>query len=237
MIKFFNDYIKSISHLFYPELCISCNTNNREIDNTFCIECYSDLPFSNQVFNNSKDNKFTEHFIGKLTVEKGASLFYFVKQGKIQEIIKELKYRNKPQYGIMLGRLFGNIIINDQSYSKLDAIVPVPLHKNREQKRGYNQSLMFAKGISEVLNTPIIKNNLIRVKQTDTQTKMNRNARIKNLKGAFEIKDKSIFKNKHILLVDDVLTTGTTLLECGLQIKFISGTKLYLGTIAMGEPI
>jgi ComF family protein len=167
----------------------------------------------------------------------GNALFFFVKQGIVQGLIQELKYKNKPQYGIILGEIMGETRFGDAIKENADIIIPVPLHKSKENKRGYNQSKMFAQGLSNSTGKPISINNLIRTKNTSTQTKMNREQRIENLKNAFEVSDAEEFTGKHILLVDDVLTTGSTLLECASVINQIPQIKISFATIAMGEPV
>ncbi len=233
MLKIIKEYLDSFLYLFYPDLCIVCNNNDREVHDTFCFDCYTQLPFTNQ--ENVIDNDFMQHFEGKIEIQHGTALFYFVKQGMVQDIIQELKYRNKPQYAIKMGEIFGAIIKDDSYFKNIDTIVPVPLYKSKENQRGYNQSLKFAEGISKVLSIPIIRNNLIRIRHTSTQTKMTREERLVNLKNAFAVKNPQLFEGKHILLVDDVLTTGTTLLECGKKILECEDTKISMATIAMGE--
>lgn len=235
MMQIINEYLKSFSHLFYPELCISCQMNDREIEDAFCFECYSELPFTNQA--NIPENEFMEHFKGKIKIEHGSALFYFIKKGSIQDIIFQFKYLNKIKYGIILGKIFGKVIQQSKYYNSIDAIVPIPLHAKKQKLRGFNQSEILARGISKQLFIPIIKNNIIRKKNTSTQTKMNREDRLNNLKNAFYMKDPMIFQGKHILLLDDVLTTGSTLLECASQLKNIKGIKISMATIAMGEPV
>ena len=231
--KYIKEYIDSLVYLFYPDLCIICNKNDREVHDIFCLECYSKLPFTNQT--NTTTNRFTQHFEGKIDIEHGAALFYFVKQGSVQALIQDIKYKNKPQYGVLIGELFGHTLTSGTTFKNIDLIVPVPLFKEKEAERGYNQSLKFAVGISKITSIPIAQSNLIRTRHTNTQTKMNREQRLENLKDAFTVQDPKSFENKHILLVDDVLTTGATLLECGKQILECKNTRISMATIAMGE--
>ncbi len=233
MLKTIKEYWDSLLYLFYPDLCIICNNNDREVHDTFCFDCYTQLPFTYQ--GTALNNDFMQHFVGKIDIQHGAALFYFVKQGMVQSIIQELKYKNKPQYAIKMGEIFGASIKEDSYFKNIDAIVPVPLYKSKENKRGYNQSLKFAEGISKVLSIPIISNNLIRIRHTSTQTKMTREERLVNLKNAFTVENPHLFEGKHLLLVDDVLTTGTTLLECGKKILECRDVKISMATIAMGE--
>ena len=235
MLKTIREYLNGFLDLFYPDLCIACHENEKEVHDAFCFDCYSKLPFTN--FDDFKDNEFTAHFKGKLEIETGNALFFFVKQGIVQELIQELKYKNMSHYGIKLGEIMGETSFGNNLKENIDLIVPVPLHKKKESKRGYNQSEMFAKGLSKSTGRPISVKNLIRTKNTSTQTKMNREQRINNLKNAFKIYTPEEFRGKHILLVDDVLTTGSTLLECASVIKNIPDVKISFATIAMGEPV
>ncbi len=235
MLNEIYEYIKSFSNLFYPELCISCHQKEREVYDSFCFDCFAKLPFTN--FKNFRDNEFTDHFRSKKYIETGNSLFFFVKQGHVQKLIQELKYKNKPHFGLKLGNIMGETNYGKFIRENIDIIVPVPLHKNKEIKRGYNQSQMFAQGLSKSTGKTLSVKNMIRTKNTSTQTKMNREQRLANLKNAFSILHPEEYRDKHILIVDDVLTTGSTLLECAFALKNVSGIKISLATIAMGEPI
>ena len=229
------EIFSSLVHLIYPELCIACNKRTRDILDAFCFDCYTELPFTH--FTNLTDNEFKDHFKGKISISFGASLFYFIKTGVIQNIIKQLKYHNKDFYGIKLGILFGTTFLESDLSKSVSVIVPVPLHKRKQARRGYNQSRMIAEGIGSVFNVPVDCNNLIRVKNTMTQTKMDNEARIKNVHDAFSVLKPNEFQDKHVLLVDDVLTTGSTLLECANTLKDIAGISISMATIAIGETV
>ena len=222
-------------HIIYPEICIACNDQLIEVENAFCFDCYSKLPFSYQI--NEPLNDFVKHFEGKVNITHGAALFYFIKSGVVQNIIKKLKYHDKPDYGIKMGEIFGRALSSDNKYGKIDIVIPVPLHPKKESKRGYNQSLMFAKGIANVLKCEINSNNLIRIKNTITQTKLSNQQRMKNVHGAFKVIEPIIFENKHILIVDDVLTTGSTLMACYFALESIKGVNISFATIASGDLI
>ncbi len=229
------EYINNFIDLFYPDLCIACHKEDKEIYDAFCFNCYAKLPFTG--FDDFTNNDFTSHFKGKLNIEMGNALFFFVKEGIVQNLIKELKYKHMPQYGIKLGEIMGATKFGQELKQSIDLIIPVPLHKKKERQRGYNQSLMFAQGLSKSINKPVSSNNLQRTKNTSTQTKMNREQRIDNLHNAFRLFAPSEFENKHILIVDDVLTTGSTLLECASAFRNIQGINISFATIAMGETV
>jgi ComF family protein len=235
MLQNIREYLKSFFHLIYPNLCIACNKRTTDINETFCLDCYTELPFTHH--SDLKTNEFADHFKGKIGIRFATSLFYFVKTGVVQNIVKQLKYHGKDIYGIKLGQLFGSSFQNSELATSINIIVPVPLHIKKESKRGYNQSLKFAEGIGTRLNIPVSKGNLVRIKNTLTQTKMNNEARIKNMLNAFSVENTFEFENKHVLLVDDVLTTGSTLLECAVTLKDIPGITISMATIAMGETV
>lgn len=222
-------------HLFYPDLCIACHKRNFDILESFCFECYTELPFVD--FNDLSENEFTDHFKGKINLRFGTSLFYFIKSGVIQDIIRELKYHNKDTYGVKLGQLFADTYKDTEFLRSVDIIVPVPLHPRKENKRGYNQSQRFAEGIGNKLDIPVCADNLVRIKNTMTQTKMNNEERIKNVHKAFDLLHPEQFAGKHILLVDDVLTTGSTLMECATTMIELEQTTVSMATIAIGETI
>jgi len=146
-----------------------------------------------------------------------------------------LKYNKSPETGIRIGELYAYELKRSEIFQKADLIIPVPLHPAKFKKRGYNQSECIANGISTVLNIPISVNNLVRIENTETQTKKSRYARYENLVNAFNINEKSEFIHKHIMLVDDVMTTGATLEACSIRLLEIEGTRISICTIAFTE--
>ena len=182
-----------------------------------------------------KENAFTERFWGRISLHTGTSLYYFSKGGRTQKLIHHLKYHNKQNIGVKLGNLLGGFLSEAPLYQDVDLIIPVPLHAKRERFRGYNQSDLFAKGLSEAMQIQWQKNILVRNQMTDTQTKKSRIDRFKNVENAFSVVQPQAIQNKHILIVDDVLTTGATLEACANQILKIPGTTVSLATIAFAE--
>ena len=219
--------------LFYPKLCLSCSKNITPDKESICISCQVQLPKTN--FHLEKENPFTDRFWGRIKIENGASLYHFAKGGHVQHLIHNLKYQGKADVGIKLGNLYGKVLKKAPLFSDIDLIIPVPLHPKKELKRGYNQSDMFAKGLSESMEVSWEKNVLIRSKMTETQTKKSRLERLENVQNVFEIKNPKILENKHILIVDDVLTTGATLEACATKILVVPNTKVSLATIAFAS--
>ncbi len=226
-------FVTGIMHLIYPQLCAVCGYQGIEVNDIFCIDCFSELPFTNQC--QLEQNTFKEHFESKIRIEHGASLLFFVKRGMVQGIIHDLKYKDKPEIGIKTGKILGYEILKSPYFGKIDFVVPVPLHHRKKMIRGYNQSEKIAIGIADVIGAKILTGNIVRVKNTATQTKMNTEQRSENVSNAFTSKAPSVFKNKHVLIVDDVLTTGSTLLECSKPIRNVQDVKLSFATLAMGE--
>ncbi len=235
MFKTFQTYFLDLIDLIFPQLCVACSHRPPVKEDVMCLFCKAQVAESEDYL--SLENSFTQHFWGRVQIETGSSLFYYNKGGKVQTAIQKLKYKNKREIGIALGRAFGKKLSNAPLYTGINLIVPVPLHYKKERKRGYNQSDLFAIGLSESMNIPWSKKHLIRIKHTDTQTNKSRNERIDNVFSAFDIKHLKDIENKHILIVDDVLTTGATLEACAHEILKIRGTKVSFVTIAMGAMV
>lgn len=171
-------------------------------------------------------------FYGRMPVEHAASAFYFNKDSLLQHLIIQLKYHNNQTAGLFLGKLLGNIIFNAQRFNDVDVIVPLPLNEKKLFKRGYNQALLLAKGVAEILNKPLIENAVKRVLFTETQTQKDRITRWQTMENVFTVADESALHNKHVLLIDDIVTTGATLESCGIVVLKIPNTKLSICTLA-----
>lgn len=215
--------------LFFPPLCICCENKLIANEKHLCLSCLLSLPKTNHA--STPNNKLEEYFAGRFPFEHIISFAYFTKGGIIQKIIHELKYKNNPELGIFLGKLCGKEICEIQSFANIDILIPVPIHKKRLRKRGYNQSLMITKGISDITGKPIDSDNLVRKINNPSQTKSSRFERWKNTEGIFEIIDISRFENKHLLLIDDVVTTGSTLEACAKLILKSNNSRISILTI------
>ena len=224
---------EGVLSLFYPHLCLACQSNPPTVSEMLCVECQYKLPQTR--FHHHKENAFTERFWGRLPLEAGASLYRFTKGGHVQQLVHQLKYKGRKEVGIKAGRFYGLELKASPHFKKIDLILPVPLHPKKKHQRGYNQSSMIAKGLSEGMGIPWSENGLIRKAFTDTQTKKSRMERLENVGEAFEVKEVSLLKGKHILLVDDVITTGATLETCCLKILEVPGTKVSMVTLAFAE--
>lgn len=181
------------------------------------------------------DNPVFRKMYGRVPVENATSLFYFDKGNRVQHLMHQLKYRGKTEIGWYLGKLLGNDLHNAEAYQSIDTVIPVPLHVKKFRKRGYNQSEFFARGIAEAMKIDLTTDVLERAENTDTQTGKNRFERWENVKDAFRLRDKVSLKGKHILLVDDVMTTGATLEACALVLMQTPQIRISIATIAFAH--
>jgi len=220
--------MKNIFHnflnLFFPDLCVVCKERLSEGEQHICTDCLLLLPKTN--FHLQPDNRLEQFFAGRIPFEHIAAFAYFVKGGSIQHIIHELKYNRNPHIGSFIGELCGENLKDSQFITNIDLLVPVPLHPKRQKERGYNQSLEICKGISAVTGIHVDDKVLIRTINNPSQTKNARFDRWKNVENIFSLTDETMFENKHILLVDDVITTGSTLESCAKEILQSSGSKV-----------
>jgi ComF family protein len=196
----------------YPNLCLICGENLMKNEDYLCMNCLHQIPKTN--YHLLPENPIEKRFWGKADVFRATSFFFFQKGSLFQKLIHELKYNGNKEIGESLGKYAGADLISSADFCTIDMIVPVPLHPKKFAKRGYNQSEWIGKGLSSVLQKPQITNNLVRIKENTTQTKKLVYERFENTEGIFDLKDNLMFCNKHILLVDDVLTTGSTLEAC-----------------------
>lgn len=181
------------------------------------------------------NNPVEKIFWGRLAITAAMSEFYFAKGTLIQNLIHEFKYKGNKDVGMYLGAMMGSSLVSNNRFTKIDALIPLPLFADKEFKRGYNQATILCNGMSEVMEVPVIKNNVVRKRYTDTQTKKHRTERWENVEGSFTIINPKEIQDKHVLLVDDVVTTGATLEACGAEILKVEGTKLSIATLAFAS--
>ena len=225
--------VKHLFNLFYPSTCVCCEQNLLDQEKIICIECRADLPFAEN--GDFISNPLTLIFEGRVLIEKGASFLYYHPSGKVKKLIHELKYKNNQEVGEFLGKWFGERLLKSTKFKDIDFILPVPLHIKKQQKRGYNQLTKFGDSLSTVLHTKYLENVLIRSSTSKTQTFKNRIERFENLMTNFSITDTALLKNKHILLIDDVVTTGATLEACCKELLETENIRISIATIALTE--
>jgi ComF family protein len=229
-LNFKENILSPFIHFFYPHTCIGCGSDIIEKENFLCLECINELPHTN--FALHSNNPLEKFFWGRMPVTSGMSEFYFSKASAIQNCIHEFKYKGNIKLGLYLGRMMGKSILNSNRFSNIDLLIPLPLFTRKEFKRGFNQSSILCNGINEITNIPVMVNNVIRIKATETQTKKGRIERWENVEKSFSVADAEKLKGKHVLLVDDVITTGATIEACGSQILKVEDAKLSIASLA-----
>jgi ComF family protein len=230
MIKTLNSYLNQFTHLFFPHVCEGCGNDIIEDGSLLCVECLSNLPETS--FIGERNNPVEKIFYGRIQIEAAGSAFYFTKHSLLQHLILELKYHGKKEIGFYLGKLLGYRLAQTSRFNSVDAIIPLPLNPRKERKRGYNQAAIIAEGIAAIWQKQVQKNSVQRLVFTETQTHKNRIARWQTMEGVFENVDKEALANKHLLLVDDIVTTGATLEACGEKLLEVPGTILSIATVA-----
>ena len=228
-MSWLNDFVS----LIYPHQCVSCSKTLYDSKNCICIRCQIELPKTS--FHLEKDNAVEKIFWGRARISLGMSYYYLSKKSKVEQLLYALKYQNNEQLGVEIGQLYGADLKDLSKANHFDCIVPVPLHPNKLKSRGYNQSHAFATGLSNKLVIPCVSNVLIRNSNTSTQTKKNQYERWLNVDNVFSVTNASALTHKHILLVDDVVTTGATLDSCAQVLLDIEGTKVSIATIAYAQ--
>lgn len=231
MIKSLSSLWSGMLHFIYPSLCEGCGKTLLLQEEVLCIECVALLPLT--MYHRIAENQTTQRFAGRIAFQNATSLAYYTKDGLLQHLLQEFKYRGNKRVGSFLGKKLGIALKKESWSSSIDVIVPVPLHVKKTKSRGYNQSEIIAQKVAEILNISIDNLNLIRIKNTDTQTSKSRVERADNMKKAFLVKESSAFAGKHILLLDDVLTTGATIEGCVAALSTVSGIKISIATIGI----
>jgi len=223
--------LKDLINLLYPLQCLACRKNLHQNESLICLECLFHLPRTN--FHNDTNNAVSQLFWGRAKVETATAFLFFTKSGKVQHLVHQLKYSKKPEIGVYLGKLFGKDLRKSSGFQTIDVIVPVPLHPRRAKVRGYNQSEKIAVGMSQTMNIPVDTSSFVRRTNTETQTRKNRFSRWENVKEVFAVNNENALKNKHILLVDDVITTGATIEGCIRKLTAIEGARVSVVSLAV----
>ena len=230
----FGEVRQGITHLFYPRLCEGCNKPLVGAEDILCVACGMELPETG--YHHIADNDTASRFAGRVPFVHATSLAWFTNEGLLQHLLHGLKYRNKKDIGLYLGCLLGNRIKAAGWGNNIDMVVPVPLHRKKQAKRGYNQSMLVAEGIADALGKPASTSVLERVRNTETQTNKTRTERIANMADAFAFKPGISIAGKHLLLCDDMLTTGATMEACAIALLRHDNIKISFATIGIAVP-
>ena len=222
--------IYSILELFYPSICAACGTSLFRWEHLVCTRCRNFLPHTG--YERNEENPLAQLFYGRVRLKAVTSCYFFSKEGKVQHLIHELKYKGNRDAGVFLGQELGKTIKDAPLFQDIDYLIPVPLHPKREKKRGYNQSMVIAQGVSEVTGIQIGADFLIRSVNTATQTHKSKEERWQNVKDIFELRHAERLEGKYVLLIDDVLTTGATLEACAHLLSSVPGITISCATAA-----
>jgi ComF family protein len=227
--EIFADFIS----LFYPRHCFACNMGLAKGEETVCSACMLELPRTD--YHKNLENALFMRLQGRVPLQFATSFFLFRKGGKVQRLLHQLKYNNHPEIGETLGRVYGEELRQHDFHERIDSIIPVPLHASRKRRRGYNQSTEFGKGLSASLAKPCQEDVLVRITKTETQTKKTKLMRWQNVKEVFHVAKPEQLRQKNVLLVDDVITTGATIEAC-VEMLLEAGCKsVSIASIAYTE--
>lgn len=227
LVEIFQDFLS----LFFPCYCLGCQDALLKGEELVCTGCMLEMPQTN--FHLDRENALFRRLSVRIPLRYGIALFKFTKNGRVQSVLHALKYKNHPEAGVALGKLYGEKLASGGLLHEFDLIIPIPLHRARRRKRGYNQSAKFAEGLSEKLGIPFSDTTVLRRTKTDTQTRKSKLNRWENVKEVFEVSDPAIVRNRRVLLVDDVVTTGATVEACGQVLLKAGCRELSVACIAV----
>lgn len=226
MIALLND----VWEFFFPRYCVVCGKRLLLGEEHLCLGCLCALPRIR--FHNQENNEIAKLLWGKMPVERAYAFLYYSKGGDVRELLFQLKYFGNQKIGYFMGRCMAKELISTGFFGGIDGIIPVPLHDKKRKSRGYNQCELLAEGISSVVRIPLLKDVLRRKQYTETQTHKSNYERWNNVQDVFEGVSFERLSNKHVLLVDDVLTTGATLVACADALRGAEGIRISVLTLA-----
>jgi ComF family protein len=220
-------------NFFFPRTCISCGNILLQHERFLCLHCLHNLPETR--YHEFDDSPLSLLFRGRVQVENVRAFKYYKKGNQVQKILHHLKYNGGKEIGAFLGNLYGAQLVQLEKWKTVEMIISIPLHRKKEKKRGYNQSEWIAKGLSEGMQIPYNSKLLIRSEFTETQTKKSRFHRWENVKEVFQLTDSDALANKHVLICDDVLTTGATTEAAIKKLAAVPGIKVSVVALATAQ--
>jgi ComF family protein len=226
-----SNIINDINKVLLPKLCFGCNAQLYRGEQLLCTLCRNQIPLTEYDF--IEENAVDKIFYGRIDIKKASAFLFYADQGIVKNLIHFLKYKNQPQIGQFLGDWYGQILKESNALNYVNIVIPVPLHKKRLKKRGYNQVSGFAQRIAYHLNASYVDHLLVKTANTRTQTKKNRFYRWRGMPDLYQITNPEFLKNKNVLLIDDVITTGATIEACARAIKKAQNATVSVATIAV----
>jgi ComF family protein len=226
-------WLNGTLHLFFPRTCQACGHVLYAQEEVLCMKCLYHLPKTN--FHLHEENPVSRVFWGRVNLHAATSFLFFSKGGKVQKLMHNLKYRGKKRVGLYLGKLFGHDLKKSELFKTVEVVIPVPMHPAKQHKRGFNQSALIAQGIADSMNVEVQTDNLIKTINTSSQTKKSRYNRWQNVKDVFQVVDKKSLEGKHILLVDDVITTGATIESCAQLLVSLNNVSVSVVSLAYAQ--
>ncbi|MCE2825078.1 MAG: ComF family protein [Sediminibacterium sp.] len=225
-----SSWIDPVFWLYFPKNCPACGRPLRLFGANICGRCSQNLPETH--FFEAPNNPIEKIFYGRLPISAGAAAWYFHKNSALQALLFQLKYKSNKDVGLFIGKQMGALLAASERFSSIDALVPVPLHPQALSKRGFNQAALICEGIGQVWHKPVLTGAIARTKHTSTQTKQTRAERWDNMEDAFTIKDPTSINGKHLLIIDDVITTGATIEACGKTLLTIKDLRVSVAAAA-----
>lgn len=224
-------WFASFFALFFPRVCIVCSGSLIQAEECICVRCNIQLPRTQ--YHVQKENPIERRLYGLMPVEQATAFFYYQKESRFRHIIHELKYKGGKHIGEIMGRQMASEIVSSGFFNEVDMMMPIPLHKKKLKSRGYNQSEWLAQGIAQVTGIPLITCALRRTVKTETQTTKKRYERWENMQDVFELHQPEKYAGMHILLVDDVLTTGATIVGCTKAFAEVKNVRFSVITLGV----
>lgn len=232
-MSFIKQVFSGFAHLFYPRVCAVCSTDLFRGEGVICTSCHYKIPLTR--FWNDTENPVAQTFWGRVNVENACAYFFFAKGSKYRPLLHKLKYQGQREIGYELGLHFGQALSKSLLYQGIDYAVPVPLHPKKLRTRGYNQAEAIAEGLAKGMGIELSTTHLIKTEFTETQTRKTREERVRNVADSFKVVNPAEIEGKHLLLVDDVITTGATLESCAAKLLAVEGCKVSIAALAFAS--
>jgi ComF family protein len=228
-MKIFHPVKESILHFLFPHICEGCGSDIVNSEHFLCVQCLNSLPLTD--YHLHSNNPVEKVFWGRLPLVSATSQYYFTKQSLIQRLMHQVKYKGNKELAYYLGKIMGQQLAASNRFIYTDGLIPLPLYPDREKKRGFNQAKLLADGMASALNKPVLNEVVRRAIHTETQTRKNRIERWQNIEKGFALIHGEAIENKHVILVDDVITTGATLEACGRVLLQAEGSRLSIASL------